>query len=70
MSGARNGNDATSSPRHASLGGHPFQQAVVDTYQGQTMTGAQSLVHSLEAIGLDVVFGIPGGAIRWIAIMR
>jgi acetolactate synthase-1/2/3 large subunit len=63
MSGARNGNDATGSIRHASLGGHPFQQAVVDTFQGQSMTGAQSLVHSLEAIGLDVVFGIPGGAI-------
>jgi acetolactate synthase-1/2/3 large subunit len=27
------------------------------------MTGAQSLVRSLEAAGVDVVFGIPGGAI-------
>src|ERR1700759_3001651 len=27
------------------------------------VTGAQSLVHSLEAVGCDVVFGIPGGAI-------
>jgi len=27
------------------------------------VTGAQSLVHSLEAVGADVVFGIPGGAI-------
>jgi len=27
------------------------------------MTGAQSLVRSLETIGVDVVFGIPGGAI-------
>src|SRR5213080_5463390 len=27
------------------------------------MTGAQALVHSLEAVGADVVFGIPGGAI-------
>ncbi|MGH3716526.1 MAG: acetolactate synthase large subunit [Micromonosporaceae bacterium] len=26
-------------------------------------TGAQSLIHSLEAIGAEVVFGIPGGAI-------
>ena len=26
-------------------------------------TGAQSLVHSLEAVGAEVVFGIPGGAI-------
>ncbi|MFL6078665.1 MAG: acetolactate synthase large subunit [Ornithinibacter sp.] len=27
------------------------------------MTGAQSLVRSLEQVGVDVVFGIPGGAI-------
>ncbi|CAO5164834.1 acetohydroxy-acid synthase (large subunit) [Frankia sp. AiPs1] len=27
------------------------------------ITGAQSLVHSLEAVGAEVVFGIPGGAI-------
>jgi acetolactate synthase I/II/III large subunit len=27
------------------------------------ITGAQSLVHSLEAVGANVVFGIPGGAI-------
>ncbi|WP_104523171.1 acetolactate synthase large subunit [Blastococcus atacamensis] len=27
------------------------------------ITGAQSLVRSLEAVGVDVVFGIPGGAI-------
>src|SRR5262245_16912075 len=29
----------------------------------QTMTGAQSLVRSLEAAGVEVIFGIPGGAI-------
>src|SRR5947208_9626208 len=27
------------------------------------VTGAQSLVRSLEAVGVEVVFGIPGGAI-------
>src|SRR3712207_8137044 len=27
------------------------------------ITGAQSLVRSLEAVGVEVVFGIPGGAI-------
>jgi acetolactate synthase-1/2/3 large subunit len=27
------------------------------------ITGAQSLVRSLEAVGVDVIFGIPGGAI-------
>src|SRR5512144_3168074 len=29
----------------------------------EQMTGAQSLVRSLEAAGVEVVFGIPGGAI-------
>jgi acetolactate synthase I/II/III large subunit len=32
-------------------------------HQGETMTGAQSLVRSLEAAGVDIAFGIPGGAI-------
>ncbi len=27
------------------------------------ISGAQSLVRSLEAVGVDVIFGIPGGAI-------
>lgn len=30
---------------------------------GTTMTGAQALVASLEKLGVEVVFGIPGGAI-------
>ncbi|MEJ7796324.1 MAG: thiamine pyrophosphate-binding protein, partial [Nocardioides sp.] len=29
----------------------------------ETLTGAQSLVRSLERVGAEVVFGIPGGAI-------
>ena len=33
------------------------------TDSNNPVTGAQSLVHSLEAVGADVVFGIPGGAI-------
>jgi acetolactate synthase I/II/III large subunit len=33
------------------------------TDSSKPVTGAQSLVHSLEAVGADVVFGIPGGAI-------
>ncbi|CAI7980445.1 acetohydroxy-acid synthase (large subunit) [Frankia sp. Hr75.2] len=33
------------------------------TRETRQITGAQSLVHSLEAVGADVVFGIPGGAI-------
>ena len=31
--------------------------------QGTPMTGAQSLIASLESAGVEVVFGIPGGAI-------
>ncbi|HTJ35885.1 MAG TPA: acetolactate synthase large subunit [Dactylosporangium sp.] len=33
------------------------------TTQAELLTGAQVLVRSLEALGADVVFGIPGGAI-------
>lgn len=29
----------------------------------RAMTGAQSLVESLERVGVEVIFGIPGGAI-------
>ncbi|NAZ80876.1 acetolactate synthase large subunit [Kineococcus sp. R8] len=29
----------------------------------ESLTGAQSLIRSLEAVGVEVVFGIPGGAI-------
>jgi acetolactate synthase-1/2/3 large subunit len=35
----------------------------VPTANGTTMTGATSLVKSLEAAGVDVMFGLPGGAI-------
>ena len=37
--------------------------AHVPTANGATMNGATSLVKSLEASGVDVMFGIPGGAI-------
>jgi acetolactate synthase-1/2/3 large subunit len=36
--------------------------ATDNTTEGR-MTGAQSLVRSLESVGVEVVFGIPGGAI-------
>ena len=35
----------------------------VPTANGTEMTGATSLVKSLEAAGVDVMFGLPGGAI-------
>src|SRR6187399_1326813 len=34
-----------------------------DNDRAEELTGAQSLVRSLEHVGADVVFGIPGGAI-------
>jgi acetolactate synthase-1/2/3 large subunit len=37
--------------------------STADSQPTGTMTGASSLVRSLEAAGVDVVFGIPGGAI-------
>ncbi|WP_402468860.1 acetolactate synthase large subunit [Isoptericola aurantiacus] len=35
----------------------------VERSVGEQVTGAQSIVRSLEAVGVDTVFGIPGGAI-------
>src|SRR5262245_5156730 len=32
------------------------------TVPAESVTGAQSLVRSLEALGVEVMFGIPGGA--------
>lgn len=29
----------------------------------ETMTGAEAIIRSLEEIGVDTVFGLPGGAI-------
>ena len=37
--------------------------ATAATAQARPMTGAQALVAALERLGVDVVFGIPGGAI-------
>ncbi|MFI9270301.1 acetolactate synthase large subunit [Kitasatospora sp. NPDC052896] len=50
----------TASPRRGDTPAAPSQgaHAVVET-----MTGAQSLIRSLEAVGADTIFGIPGGAI-------
>ena len=37
----------------------PDKQTIVD---GEKMTGAQALIRSLEDLGVEDVFGIPGGA--------
>ncbi|TDC10702.1 acetolactate synthase large subunit [Streptomyces sp. 8K308] len=52
---------ATGAPKpqpRAPRGGAPQPTATVEH-----VTGAQSLIRSLEAVGADTVFGIPGGAI-------
>ena len=46
---------------HAQTTGLPAQPALRQAQR--EVTGAQSLVLSLEAVGVDTVFGIPGGAI-------
>jgi acetolactate synthase I/II/III large subunit len=51
------GNQAAPSPGPRRPGDEPAAAAPV------TMTGAQALVAALEQLGVDVVFGIPGGAI-------
>ena len=48
------------SPVHAAAAAERARGSVP---QREEMTGAQSLVRSLEAAGVDTVFGIPGGAI-------
>ncbi|AXI79561.1 acetolactate synthase large subunit [Peterkaempfera bronchialis] len=44
-------------------GDHPAAHSATGSHAAETMTGAQSLIRSLEAVGADTVFGIPGGAI-------
>src|SRR6185369_16279148 len=41
----------------------PTQPAPAKAVVAEPVTGAQSLVRSLESLGVDVMFGIPGGAI-------
>lgn len=50
--------DLRTTPGGTAPGGAPAPQP-----EAETMTGAASLVRSLEAADVDVVFGIPGGAI-------
>ncbi|WP_052847960.1 acetolactate synthase large subunit [Streptomyces avicenniae] len=51
---------ATGAPKPQPRAPRGGQQPAAAT---ETMTGAQSLIRSLEAVGADTVFGIPGGAI-------
>jgi acetolactate synthase-1/2/3 large subunit len=60
------GHDAATREAAASLAGvETTVPAVSDAHvePASGITGAQSLVRSLEAVGVEVIFGIPGGAI-------
>ena len=43
------------------ISGAPFGPGSHTEKEGQTMTGAQAVIASLEAEGVDVMFGYPGG---------
>ncbi|WP_135849864.1 acetolactate synthase large subunit [Serinibacter arcticus] len=56
------------SPQRAPMPGRPRlapapSPGPVPVSQGERMTGAQSIVRSLEAAGTEVIFGLPGGTI-------
>ncbi len=54
------GHDPFPAQPTASASDRPTSEPVAG---GESMSGASSVVRSLEALGVDVVFGIPGGAI-------
>ena len=47
--------------KHASTAGQPSGLGSKNPKQGEEMIGAQAVVASLEAEGVDLVFGYPGG---------
>src|SRR5918912_2210458 len=47
----------------AEMSGHRNGPEILPHAAGEEMTGASSVVRSLEALAVEVVFGIPGGAI-------
>jgi acetolactate synthase-1/2/3 large subunit len=50
-------------PSSAAAGRRDSAAPAVKTVVAESVTGAQSLVRSLESLGVEVMFGIPGGAI-------
>ena len=49
------------SMRKAAIEGRPFGPGSKTEHEGKTMTGAQAVIASLEAEGVDTLFGYPGG---------
>ena len=47
--------------RKAAIEGRPFGPGSKTEHEGETMTGAQAVIASLEAEGVDTLFGYPGG---------
>ncbi len=47
--------------KQRAISGEPFGPGSHTDKEGQTMTGAQAIIASLEAEGVDTVFGYPGG---------
>jgi acetolactate synthase I/II/III large subunit len=59
------GSRTRSSPTQgeAAMSGHRNGHETTPPTAGEEMTGASNVVRTLETLGVDVVFGIPGGAI-------
>lgn len=47
--------------RQRAIEGGPFGPGSKTEHEGKTMTGAQAIIASLEAEGVDTIFGYPGG---------
>ncbi|WP_418739533.1 biosynthetic-type acetolactate synthase large subunit [Enorma sp.] len=47
--------------KERAMSGKPFGPGSHTEHEGETMTGAQAVIASLEAEGVDVLFGYPGG---------
>lgn len=47
--------------RKRAIEGKPFGPGSATEHEGKTMSGAQAIIASLEAEGVDTIFGYPGG---------
>ena len=47
--------------KRRAIEGHPLGPGSHTEHEGKTMTGAQAIIASLEAEGVDTIFGYPGG---------
>ena len=47
--------------KQLAIEGKPLGPGSQTEHEGKTMTGAQAIIASLEAEGVDTVFGYPGG---------